>query len=388
MKKIFALGSLALFLACNGSQEQVKQKDNVARATLMPADVYNADKVYDFVFANEELNTDSLRSASKKEFLKAIDLFRNKKQASASIVHFKSAAMTFPDAKTYYELANALLENKNHDESLQAYTVAERLDYSPASNLYFNMACAHAMKNASDPNYGYHEALRHLELAAKHGYRDAKRVQEEPMLASVRDNEEYNGLIVEHFVNKENKQSVMFSMFVKGFPEVKLPFEMKKKGIEYSYENRWSSIGYDYVAFVPEMENTDFGRDVSNEFFYVGKVKHTDKYVAVLYNSVEYIAEGMTPVYTYLVTYNPEGNRISQKLFSCNCSAEKFKLGSIDESGITVNEYKRTLEHPITEVRLEDNKVLKEEIVATTQYVFDESGDIKEVKKTNELASR
>jgi tetratricopeptide (TPR) repeat protein len=350
--------------------------------------VYNADKVYDFVFANEELDTDSLRSAGKKEFLKAIDLFKNKKQASASLVHFRNAASTFPDAKTYYELGNALLESKLYSEAVQAYTVAERLDYSPASNLYFNLACASAMVPQNAGNGGSGEALRFLSLAAKSGFSDGKRVEEEPMLASIRESERFREIYVENFVAKENKKSALFAMFVKGFPDVKIPFEMKKKGIQFSYENRMKSIGYDYVAFVPEMENTDFGRDVSNEFFYVGKVRKTDQYVAVLYNSVEYIAEGMVPVYTYLVTYNPEGNRISEKLFSCNCSAEKFKLGSIDEKGITVTEYKRHLERPITEVALENNKVLKEEVVSATHYVFEDSGDIVEVKKTNELASK
>lgn len=138
------------------------------------------------------------------------------------------------------------------------------------------------------------------------------------------------------------------------------------------------SISYDFVSFIPEMQNSNFGRDVSHDFIYVGRLAQTPAYTAVLYTSMSYYGEYMQPVHTKLVTYDNAGTIISGIILAGQLSAEKVKSGRIDHDKIYITDYKRIWHQPIDKVAFEENTVLKYEVIAKAVYRLAENGKIVE----------
>src|ERR1700751_5428341 len=103
---------LVLFSNCT-SDSQAGEKIKLPKALPMlnAEDIYDNDKVTDYLFDNVERDTDSTQQASKRLFLLAIDFYKNKKNTKDAIPAFKKSIMLFPDAKAYNELGNLLYEN-------------------------------------------------------------------------------------------------------------------------------------------------------------------------------------------------------------------------------------------------------------------------------------
>jgi hypothetical protein len=55
---------------------------------LAKKDIYNKEKVYDVLFDYEEAPTDSLKTESRKLFLKGIEAYKNKKNHLAEAIDF------------------------------------------------------------------------------------------------------------------------------------------------------------------------------------------------------------------------------------------------------------------------------------------------------------
>ena len=64
------------------------------------------------------------------------------------------------------------------------------------------------------------------------------------------------------------------------------------------------SVSFDFVKFVPEMENSSFGRDVSHDYYYVANMGGNENYSAFIYTSESFYGEEMQPVHTVLATYD------------------------------------------------------------------------------------
>ena len=166
-------------------------------------------------------------------------------------------------------------------------------------------------------------------------------------------------------------------IYKRSFPPVTSTFSIstekigKMEGLE--------SISYDFAKFIPEMENTEFGREVSHDYFYVARVAESSFYTALIYSSVNFYGEEMQPIHTTLVTYSSNGEIISRKMVSCQCSAEKIKTVDIDGNNILIKDYKRIWDKPIDKVSFEKNSVKELHLLATAEYEIDESGVITEV---------
>ena len=128
--------------------------------------LYNFDSVRQFSGDKE---------AAKKKFLSAIDLYRNKKnRIPESIDAFKASLLLSPDAKTYFELGNALLDNRQYDESVKAFLMAEKMDYNPLANVMYKLAIAHAglaWELGSNPHSSEDSAaLHYMQISLQMGY--------------------------------------------------------------------------------------------------------------------------------------------------------------------------------------------------------------------------
>ncbi len=377
LKFILAIGALGI-IAC--SQVQKNYVAKVKLQKLTEADMYNKELVYDVLFDSHELKIDSLKNKSRRLFLKGIDLYKNKKDATAAITLFKQSILTFPDGKTYYEMGNAILDSKglSPKDAISAYNVAEYLDFKPISMVYFKTASAYNMLRNNDKETGIYNVTDYLERAFENGFTDTALITNDPDYIGVITTPEYRDMILRMKTRKASGDlESLFGLYKKSFQEYKQPFEISFDNVGLS--SNVQSISYDYEKFVPEMQNTSFGREVSHDYYYVAKVAETPVYTAMLYSSISFWEGEMQPVHTKLVTYDPEGNIIAAKLFAAQFSAEKIKTGRIEENEITLRDYKRVWQFPIDKVSFEENVVEKYELLATATFKLMDSGDIMEV---------
>jgi tetratricopeptide (TPR) repeat protein len=360
-------------------------KDYVLKAKLLQLtekNLYDDDLVYNVIFDAEELNIDSLKDKSRGLFLKGIDLYKNKKDPQQAIKYFKSSILIFPEAKTYYELGNALMESQqsyDSKEALQAYKVAERLRFEPVSNVYYKKARAENViynnKMLEGERDGYNPAIGALREAFLNGFFDTTAVKNDPCLKSIIATVDYKQMILEVLIkNTKDSPNTLFKLFSRAFPPVNQTFDIPVAKVD--MDDYRESISYDFAPFISEMENTEFGRMVSHDYYYVAKVAETPQYTAIVYSSVNFNEQEMHPVYTTLVTYNPKGEVISKKLIGCQCSAEKVKRSSVSENKILIQDYLRIWEKPIDQVSFGENKVKEYKLVTQAEFQIENSGNI------------
>lgn len=372
----------ALFSACSGPQKEYLLKVKLLK--LDTKHIYDKGLVYDVIFDSEEANPDSLKNKSRELFLKAIDTYKNKEQPGIAVDIFKASILAFPEAKTYYELGNALLDTEvlyNMQEAIEAYEVAEHLHFQPLSNVHYKKACAYNMlynsplADAKKKNSYYYRAIDHLRQAFNNGYFDTTALRNDPRINHLVSTKEYKRMVMEIMGQQESKPvNALFDMFRNSFPVSSGSLEIPLMKVD--MQDYRESINYDYARFIPEMENVSFGRDVSHDFFYVARIAETSNYTALVYSSISFWEEEMQPVHTTLATYNNEGEIISKKLISCQCSAEKIKIATVEDRVITVQDYKRIWELPIDKVGFYDNKVKDHELIAEAKFRIDETGMI------------
>jgi tetratricopeptide (TPR) repeat protein len=359
-------------------------KEYVLKAKLQKLDestMYDSDMAYDVIFDSEEQNIDSLRNKSRTLFLSGIDLFKNKNNPAAAIPKFKAAILVFPDAKAYYELGNALMESKGgvaaRDEAFRAFEVAGYLNFQPAASIMYKQACLSYQEYlyaAEDDKLRHlYNSVYYLKNAFMDGVADTTTVQRDPLINGIRYTSKYREMLTEIMaVQSKGDPNRLFGLYKGAFTRNASKFNVLPEDV--AMESSREFISYDFAPFIPEMENTQFGRGVSNDYFYVGKVKETDKYVALLYASVSFVDEDMQPVYTTLAVYDHSGKLLSKKMVACQCSAEKIKRCSIDNGTIIVEDYKRQWEKPIYKVAFEDNKISGHELLAKAVYRIDDNG--------------
>jgi hypothetical protein len=348
--------------------------------------MYDKDVVTDYLFDAEEQPEDSLKTSSKKLFLKGIDLYKNKKQADSSIPYFKQSILTYPDAKTYYELGNALMDGQANTrlnyidqaiirEADSAINVAQSFHFEPMSQLYYDKACIVYLLRFTDTDYAV-PVDDYLEQAFADGFTDTTFLNNDKRINGFTKRNEYRKLIAEQKARQvAGKGKSMFDTYIQSFPTVVQPFEITLDKV--NMKDYSSDISYDFAKFIPEMGNTRFGRGVDNDYIYVAKVAQTPVYVAVIYFSINYYDEGeMQPILTKLVTYDTAGNIISSRLFAYQYSMEKIRAGRIDNNEITLQDYKRIWKYRIDSVSIEDNQVLRYEPLTKATFRLTESGKI------------
>jgi tetratricopeptide (TPR) repeat protein len=375
---------IALLMFCLGCSQDSKKNYvlKVKLHQLTPEDMYDEDLVYDVIFDGQEQDLDSLKTKSRQLFLQGVDLYKNKNNPFASISLFKQSIMVFPDAKTYYELGNALIDakkgGKGYEEAILAYEVAEKLQFQPLSMIMYNKAVAQYQHSVlKDDKELLDGALYTLGQAISSGFSDTLFISKDKRIEGITNTPGYRTILTGLRMNSQsNKQLSFFDQFRGSFAAGAQPFEIPVDKV--AMEDYKNSISYDFAEFVPEMENSEFGRSVSHDYFYVTRVAENPAYTALVYTSTSFEGEYMQPVLTRLVTYDNNGKIIASKLFSCQCSAEKVKMGKIEDNVITVEDYKRTWKKPIDEVSFDENEVDKFELIAKAKFRIDDSGNIVE----------
>jgi hypothetical protein len=263
---------------------------------------------------------------AKKIFLKAIDLYRNQKNASASIELFQESVRIWPDAKSYYELGNALMDANDYAQSLKAFEIALNLQFIPASNCFYNMACAYSMEMDSMLAFEY------LHTALDSGYANKKQLLRDPDLEFVRKSNTFRSMIVEHFNDNDDIRDFLFNDFLRSFPALPTCYQRDLKDV--GKYDLTKALNYDFAPFIPGMTNNVFSREVSSEYEAIGKKEMEKQITLVAYSSIQTISDTLLPVNTYLITYDSTGTQVETKLFSCYCDPHTILTGKLDSTNV------------------------------------------------------
>lgn len=367
MKKFIPILGLLFLFACSGTQPDKSHEQQQGISILPESDFYDKNKVNSYLAQA----ADSMKSEAKKTFMNAIDTYRNKKDAAASIAVFKKSLSMFPEAKTYYELGNALLDTRNFAESIEAYHMAEEMDFNPLANVLYNLACAYSLSENTD------EALRYIQLAIENGYSNKKHMLGDADLEFARKSPKFIGVYESAMSGASSAEAALFDLFANGFPQSSFPVKMTA---EQSQQVRFTaSIAYDFEPFITEMVNPNFSREVGDEFYYLALLKETEKYTAVIYAGQQVMYE-QPPIYHILATYNKEGKLIDKlEIGGYHYYDDPMRGYSITESlKIEMNEYEVVFEKDVNEYGYENNPISANQLLTSRTFQIADNGLIKQ----------
>ncbi|MFY8021577.1 MAG: hypothetical protein ACOVP1_10275 [Bacteroidia bacterium] len=377
--------SLFLFLLMHSCGKPNKEFVLKVKINQLKADqIFDSDLVMDMVFDANEFSQDSIQRHARELFLRGLDEIKNKKNPLKAIQLFKESLTYFPEAKTYFELGNALLLFKNNQDLLEqaqiCFFIADELMFKPQYMNHLKKAKVAAMlihleKEVPINDYSWYEVKNELKQSYKTGYIDTISLKKDPAFADFLRTFAYQQLIIElQTENQETNQLSKFDVFKNSFTHFnpELQIGVKEVGMDHFRQ----SISYDFAEFIPEMENVSFGREVSNDFYYVAKVAETEDYVALVYCTSSFSGEGYQPVETILAVYNQQGKQLSRKLISCRCSAERVKTCSFKNGEFEMEEHRLIWDKPLNEISIDENKIKSTDLIGKAVFKLQNNGSI------------
>lgn len=380
------VASLFVFLlgfSCGKPNKEFALKVKISQ--LQSNQIFDRDLVMDMIFDANEFPQDSIQRIAREIFLQGLDEFKNKKNPLKAIPLFKESLTYFPDAKTYFELGNALMLFKNNqvllEQAQKFFVIADDLQFKPQYLNHLKKAKVAALliqfeKDVQLNDYSWYEVKNELKQSFLSGYLDTVGVKNDPAFSNFIKTYAYQQLIVE--LQSENLNAnhlTKFDIFKNSFTNFNPELTIGDK--EVGMDQYRQTISYEFADFIPEMENVNFGRDVSNDFYYVAKVAETEDYVALVYSSSSFSGEGYQPVETILAVYNHQGKQISRKLVSCRCSAERIKTCSFKNGEFEIAERKVNWEKPLKETAIYENRISSTELIVKAEFSLQNDGLIK-----------
>jgi len=374
----FTIAGILVSLIIYSCSSSVSKKDSKFSEQAM----YNFDTASQFVGNKEE---------AKKKFLSAIDLYRNKKNhLPESIAEFKASILLHPDAKTYFELGNALFDNNNYSEAIQAFKMAEQFDYSPLSNVMYKLSLAHAYYANEISGEAKHddenkEALHYMQLALQMGYsRPTDYLKDSVFNIAKGNNYEFVQGYFESMSGNKDPQKMLWENFKNEFNKIELPLVINTIWIQQHPLNE--AIAYDYEKYVPEMRDAKFSREVENEYYYFANIRKDSASIALMYagkNTWLTDANGNTPTYFYMVTYAPGGKIIDKMLVAGQRSfTDAFRVLSLKQNyNFEIREYKNIFKDDPEKDGYEHNYVVKSELLGVNNFRIKPDGHFEKINE-------
>ncbi|MBV8254592.1 MAG: hypothetical protein JO154_18465 [Chitinophaga sp.] len=354
-----------LLSACGGAGNQGSS------FRLTENSMYNIDSVH-----AAATGTTTKDKNAEKEFLEALDLYRNKKKAGQSIPLFKSSILKQPQAKAYYELGNALLDGGKYKEAIQSFDMAEQLNYTPLHKLLYNKACAYSLDNNEE------KGMYYLVSAIEFGYTNLDNIMKDKDLANLRKNSyRFTTSVKEALSGHGDPEKLQWTMYYRGFKQVNFPLTLDKS---YATKQEFKDIPYDFEKYVSEMRNAKFERETGSAFYYVGLIKSDSTFRTVCYAVNDKEIEGYNWPYYFLASYAPSGKLIDKLMIAGQqLDEDPYKVGVVNANGeITVTAYKMEYEKDVTKTPFNENKEKSSTEIKKDFYSISADGHF--VHKANE----
>jgi len=326
--------------------------------------------------------------AARKQFLAAMDLYKNKKDISGSIGIFKKSILLKPSAQAYYELGGALMDQGNFDEAIYALQTAEKMQYKPLANVLFRLSAAFAnSKERFDADYKKDSAAQHyMEIALQMGYSHPEEFLRNAWFADLM-NRSYMTRVYKQALaagsNINDPEQSLWQEFRNEFTSTQLPLTINDAWI--SQHHLEKSINFDYERFVPEMRTEKFSREVSKQYYYYAVLKADTVYTALLYAGRQLSLESEVhegPTFFYLVTYDPHG-KIIDKLAVAGQQAftDPVKVFTMQPNfEFEVRDFKNIYKNDPDSVGYDSNAIIRTDPVGVANYRIASTGKF---EKTN-----
>ncbi|WP_343691535.1 hypothetical protein [Chitinophaga sp.] len=374
MRQLLLFVTTATLFACNGPSES--KKGSASGVALTQSNLYSEDTVLMVANASSGKNKEA-----DKLFLQAIDVYRNKKNPSHAVAIFRKSILTQPQAKAYYELGNALGDIGELEEGLQAYDIADVLDYKPLNKLLYNKACLYSRLKDLD------KAKQYLVSAIEFGYGNLKNIRNDKDLANLREDNQYtfNDIIMTAMSGSTDPDKLQWAVFSHEFTQVKFPLLLDMKYAANMTEDK--IISYDNERYVPEMRDYAFSRDVGAEYYRVGLVRSNDSNRTLIYGVVDEMGGNKLPVY-YIASFNTKGILIDKLMIGGQkILKDPFKVATINANyDIEISSFELTYEKDPDQEGYEDNPVKSQRPLGKDTYAIKEDGHF--VKKDVVLGMR
>ncbi|MES2776664.1 MAG: hypothetical protein V4722_20975 [Bacteroidota bacterium] len=368
---LFLLAAAITLTACKNETKTTETAITVNQ--LSNKNIYAFDSVVAYLRQVKASQEDT----SKKIFLQAIDLLKNKKDPNGSVGLFEKSLRFYPNNKGYYELGNALLELNRDSLAFNAYDLAERLNYNPLGYVLFKKACAMAGM-AGDEDYDKQQlALEYLRHAIENGFVSREKIFGESKLDPIRKNSEFISSYNEAMSGNGDPASILWDGYSSSFRQCDFPLVINMESLKNIKQP--VAISYDYEKYVTEMRDYKFSRDVGNEFFYFAKVGSTPAFETVIYGSRSY-GHGdnlpYVPAKFYIASYDKQGKLIDKVEFAGQEAFDQlFKVATLQQNlNFEIKEYQNTWTKPAAENGYENNTISQSDLMKTTKYKIAANG--------------
>ncbi len=372
--------SLLFVVSCgdpakNHSKNSSKTKAN--DIVLSETDIFNGVLIMKFLN-----NKTKFISEANNFFLNGINSFKNENDLDSAEFYLRKSIINQPTARAYCELGNVLKLKSNFKKSIEAYKLAEQLDYAPFSNLLYNMSTVYAMDEQID------ESAQYLEYAMQAGFNNLDKIEKDPDLKNLRDSYQFREAVNRGVRGMSDPDKLFWLQFKKQFPKAQMPitldWELKTENID-QYE--W--ISYDFEKYVSEMRDEEFSREVSKGFSYYANIIENDKYIGLIYLVKDEFLGDFAPITYRLATFTPTGKLIDKREIAGRSSlGDEVRLSTIKQNGaIDVQVIALEYEKDTEQEGYWDNPVKSTKSVGKEKYQITSNGQIELITTTKKKNS-
>jgi hypothetical protein len=283
----------------------------------------DADAVEQYAFdAVDAAQYDSLRAKADRLYLQGVKAFVNENKVQEGANRFAESATLFPKPETYFLWGKALVALNRTEEALKALEISDRLGYTSPGAVAYEKARVQALA-LTNPEQGAWKVYQELDAAAENGFLTRRDLDRDAAFNRLRNTEGWRPFVERVFrQHAERTTAQLFKDFLAGFPVA--PESGFAFAPEEDIQQQDRYINFDFAEFIPEMENTSFGRDVSNTYHYVALVRSTPEFVTVVYaNQSAWGGDAGSSLTA--VSFTPQGQRIDKRVVACRCSRDRWK---------------------------------------------------------------
>ena len=330
---------LLFIVSCNN------KKNNNPLTNLQERPIEHTINIKEHLFEKElvkkyisECNQEEKKEA-QKVFLKAIDMYRNKKDITKAIPLFEESLFLCPTASTYFEYGNTYLDDNYSKEAIRFYKMADALGYEPISNVLYNMACAYSKDKDAENAYDF------LEFAIEAGYKNIQNIKVDKDLSFLKETKPLSALLDSATEDLENSTEIEYTNYINNFKPFIYGQTINLTNDTFVDYDKYISYGFE--PYVTEMRTVDkFSREVGKSFFYLAKIENNlADYDAVIYLIEDNLSE-ITMKQAMLVTYTHAGKLIDKMMIGGQKDIDEFyKIPVIkNNTSIVINNYKTKVE--------------------------------------------
>jgi len=314
-----------LFSSCGdpaSNHSKTHDLEKISDVVLSETDIFNGVLIMKFL-----KNKSKFIAEANSFFLNGINSFKNENDLDSAEFYLRKSIVKEPTARAYCELGNVLKLKSKYKKAIEAYKLAEQLDYAPFSNLLYNMSTVYAMDKK------YDEAAQYLEYSMQAGFNNMDKIEKDPDLENLRNEYGFRDIVNRGLRGMSDPEKLFWLQFKKQFPKALMPitleWDLKLETIE-----KFEWISYDFEKYVSEMRDEQFSREVSKGFYYYANISETDKYVALIYIVKDEFMGEYAPITYRLVTFSPAGKLIDKREIAGRSSlGDKVRLTTIKQNG-------------------------------------------------------